>query len=562
MSVGAPNLEVLGREAVVERPRRRLEGGGRNREPSGPRARRVWTLLVVVAVAASFVQAGVGRRDVVNAGGWTLVRRFADAALHPELSGEFLRVTWDATLTTLAYAVLGTALAAVLGVAGGLLASEVWWRPRAGGRRRARLGQGGGWMAVRAGLGLPRGIHEAVWGLLLVTILGLDPLVGVLAIGIPYGAVTAKVFSEILDEMPRAPYLALRDGGVGRLRAMAYSLGPQSFPDLVSYLFYRFECSIRGAAILGIIGAGGLGFQLALSFQSLRYEEMWTLLYALIALSGLADWWGGRVRHRLARSSGGRDRFLVGSAVAVVVLAVASAWHLGVDVGTLWAERARRLFSEMVAEALPPDLGAERLAELARASVETLAMSVAAMAVAFVLGTVAAFAATRPRGGGPGRRATAFVTRAGLLVARAIPPPVWALLFLFVLFPGPLPGAMALALYNAGILGRLLAEVVENLDDRPAAALRTQGVGAAAVVLYGVLPRALPRFAAFAVYRWEVTIRETVVVGLVGAGGLGRLLVEELARFDYSAATGTIAALVVLTVAADLVGAQLRRALR
>ncbi len=137
-----------------------------------------------------------------------------------------------------------------------------------------------------------------------------------------------------------------------------------------------------------------------------------------------------------------------------------------------------------------------------------------------------------------------------------------ALLVLFVFLPGPLPGALALAVYNFGILGRLMAEVVENLDPRPARALRGQGASAVQAFVYGALPRALPRFVAYGLYRWEVTIRETVVVGLVGAGGLGRLLAQQLAAFDYRGVVATLMALVALTFLVDVVSSAVRRSLR
>ena len=105
---------------------------------------------------------------------------------------------------------------------------------------------------------------------------------------------------------------------------------------------------------------------------------------------------------------------------------------------------------------------------------------------------------------------------------RAVPAPIWALMLLFVLFPGILPGALALAIYNMGVLGRLMAEVTENLDDRPAQAIRGLGAGRGSVFLYGTAPTAAPRYTGYSLYRWELAIRETVIVGLVGAGGLGR----------------------------------------
>lgn len=256
----------------------------------------------------------------------------------------------------------------------------------------------------------------------------------------------------------------------------------------------------------------------------------------------------GRARPR-------RDRLLTGSLVLAGALVVVGVWHLGIDVATLWAGRTRSLLGEVASSAFPPRVDGAALATLARLSLETLAMAVLATVIATAGAVVVAFVAAR-------RGATSFLARAVLLTCRAVPPPVWALLFVFVLFPGPLPGALALAVYNFGILGRLMAEVVENLDPRPVRALTSQGAGPARAFVYGALPVALPRFAAYGLYRWEVTIRESVVVGLVGAGGLGRLLQSQLASFDYRSVVVTLAALVLLTFVVDVAGASLRRALR
>ncbi|MDQ3462714.1 MAG: ABC transporter permease subunit [Actinomycetota bacterium] len=559
--------------------------------------------MVASAFVASLIDAGVGRSDVVNPAGWPQVRAFFAAAVDPVLDADFLRLTLDATLTTVSYAVLGTALASVIGVIGGVLASESFWSSAGGSRpdgRRRGVQAAFGWLGTRAALGLPRGVHEAVWALVFVSILGLDPLVAVLGIGIPYGAVTAKVYSELLDEAPRQGFAALRTAGVGRLAALSYTLGPLAFPDMLSYAFYRFECAIRGAAILGTIGAGGLGFQLALSFQSLRYQEMWTLIYALVAVCGLADWWSTSLRRRSSlpvstvselavhdgegRAGGGvhpplrRDRRLITSAAVALGLVVVAVVHLQLDLSTLWSQRAQRLASDLATSAFPPDLDAGTVTTLARLSVETLAMSVVATVLATVgamgLAFVAAATFVRPDRGRttraadrrqarrPGRATVAMAARGLLLVCRAIPPPVSALLLVFVFLPGPLPGALALGVYNFGILGRLMAEVVENLDPHPVRALRGQGASAAQAFAYGAVPRALPRFAAYGLYRWEVTIRETVVVGLVGAGGLGTLLALQLAAFDYRGVLATVLALIALTFLVDICSSMLRRTLR
>jgi len=139
---------------------------------------------------------------------------------------------------------------------------------------------------------------------------------------------------------------------------------------------------------------------------------------------------------------------------------------------------------------------------------------------------------------------------------------VWALAVLFVLLPGVLPGALALGVYTLGVLGRLAAEATEELDPRPRAALTALGAGPVAGWLYGVLPAASGPVLAYALYRWEVAIRDTVLVGLLGAGGLGALLASRLAVFDWGAVTTLLAALVLLTAAVDLVSARARAALR
>ena len=153
-------------------------------------------------------------------------------------------------------------------------------------------------------------------------------------------------------------------------------------------------------------------------------------------------------------------------------------------------------------------------------------------------------------------------TRGLLLVQRAIPSPVWALMLLFVFFPGVLPGALALGIYNLGVLGRLMAESVENMDERPLRSLQALGTGRVRAFLYGVLPLTAPRFTAYTLYRWEIVIRETVVVGLVGAGGLGRLLAEQLSSFDYSGVAVTLLFYIALTFMVDLASASIRKAYR
>ncbi|MGQ0743709.1 MAG: PhnE/PtxC family ABC transporter permease [Acidimicrobiales bacterium] len=570
---------------------------------------------------------------MANPSGWVQVRLFLAAAVDPALDGTFLLLVAQAAATTLAFAITGTAMALVIGAAGGLVVSRAWW---ADGDDRPRRWRRGAWWTSRSLLSVPRGVHEVVWGLALVAVLGADPLVAVLAIGLPFGAVTAKVFAELLDEADPAPALALRAAGAGRGGSILVGLVPSVAGEALAYGAYRLECAVRAAAILGLIGAGGLGFELALSFSSLRYDQMWTLMMAVIALCGSIEWAGFLLRRRftaaprdLRMSSeissvpdvradtgqtgptrahplmepsgppghpvfagpppalgrgeptgpdrrGGHPRLGVAFAALAVAVVGAAAWHLRLDPSSLWSQRTRRLASEVAMSAWPPRLGSGGAGELAGRAIETLAMSVLAISLASILAAglvgVMVWSAPEPamrRGarspGLPGRTLHSLVrggSRLVLLISRSVPPPVWAFVVLFVLLPGPLPAAAALGIYNFGVMGRLLADGVAGLDPAPASALARLGAGRSGVVLAGVAPAAAGRFVAYSLYRWEVTVRESVVVGLVAAGGLGSLLTRQLAAFDYRSALPTLGALIGLTIVVDMISAAARAALR
>lgn len=576
-------------------------------------ARRWWGLAAVLLVGWAALEAGLVSGELVNTGGWGQVQEFLGAVVHPATGADFLARTARAAFVTLAFAVLGTFLSLILGTVGGVLGSEVWWSTVAAGSDEGRLGRlRAAWLAVRGALAVPRSIHEILWGLFFINIVGLDPIVGVLAIAIPYGAITAKLFSEILDETSRDALRALRNAGASPSEAFLYGLVPEAFRDLLSYAFYRFECSIRSAAVLGIIGAGGLGYELFLSLQSLRYPQMWTLLMALIALTGATDLWSGFVRRRLGgatrlslkeagvapagpegedpgaapstpeegRSAGperpSRDPAITASLAAAGLLLVVSAVYIGPHLGEIFSAEAAGMAARLAEQSFPPTTGGLTALELVDLSAGTLAMSVLAIALATAGGLLLAFPAAGNLslpggvllGDGAGRAWKAVGTaafglsRAVLLVLRAVPAPVWALVLLFLFFPGILPGALALGLYTMGVLGRLMSEVAENLDRRPLEALRAQGASGAEVFLYGVLPASARKFLSYVLYRWEVSIRGTVMVGVVGAGSLGVLLTEQLSSFDYSAVLTTLGCYVVLTFAVDMVSARARSDLR
>ena len=209
------------------------------------------------------------------------------------------------------------------------------------------------------------------------------------------------------------------------------------------------------------------------------------------------------------------------------------------------------------------DLG--RWGETGKLAYKTLMMSVLAIGLAGLGVLVTFLPAARnvsngELGGRPyaGMGALYHVLRLFFAFTRAVPELVWAMVIVFFLSPGILPGAIALGLHNYGIVGKLSAEVVENMDPGPARALRSAGAGNLQMLAYGIIPQAMPQFLTYLLYRWEVVIRTTVVVGFVSAGGLGREFRLSLSFFQYTDVVLIILWYLILVVAVDLLSAFLR----
>lgn len=243
-----------------------------------------------------------------SAGGWGLAREFFAQAFHPALRfmGEGTpQGVWDLPLQTLraagltvVFAAAAISLALVGGVGLGFAASSAWWD------HEGRHGRSAGpWITgfARVLLTLMRSIHELVWAVLFLAGLGSGALVAVVAIAIPYMGTLAKIFSEMIDEAPGDAAVALRLSGAPTVSWYLFGLVPRALPDMTAYLFYRFECALRSSAVLGFFGFPTLGYYISASFENLFYAEVWTYLYALMALILIMDWWSGRLRREVLR---------------------------------------------------------------------------------------------------------------------------------------------------------------------------------------------------------------------------------------------------------------------
>lgn len=225
-------------------------------------------------------------------------RHFLSDFFPPRADAEFLRLVAHETWRTVAIATCGMVLALVLAVPLTLAATAVLSVSSLSGRMHALpfvLRQAVRWLLI-----LLRSVPELVWALVFVRVVGLGPAAGVLAIALTYSGMLGKVYAEILESGETHATTSLLRNGSGRLQAFLYGLLPANAAELTSYSVYRWECAIRSSAVLGFVGAGGLGQQLITSLKMFNGAEVSTILLVFIALVWMADWASTKLRQVLA----------------------------------------------------------------------------------------------------------------------------------------------------------------------------------------------------------------------------------------------------------------------
>ena len=244
---------------------------------------RWFGLGVAALVAMSFATLDLRWGDFLSPGALQALGRFAASFLPPETSSAFLQRTWDGTLETLAMSLLGTLLAALGGLALALGASA---RSHDGTRSIATPVLRG---VTRTALNVLRSIPELVWASLLLIAAGLGPFSGTLALAVHTSGVLGRLLAESIENAAPEPAFALRVRGLGRLRVFLFATLPQIWPQVISYTLYRWENNIRAAAVLGVVGAGGLGQMLYYHLGLFQMRESCTVLIAMMGLVALVD---------------------------------------------------------------------------------------------------------------------------------------------------------------------------------------------------------------------------------------------------------------------------------
>ncbi|MEX0760561.1 MAG: phosphonate ABC transporter, permease protein PhnE, partial [Tistlia sp.] len=155
-------------------------------------------------------------------------------------------------------------------------------------------------------------------------------------------------------------------------------------------------------------------------------------------------------------------------------------------------------------------------------------------------------------------RATLWLGRFILVSSRSVNTIIWALLFVAIFGPGALAGILAIIFRSIGFLGKLVGEAIEEIDRRPIEALEATGASRSKILLFGVVPQVMPTFFAVSILRWDINLRESTVLGLVGAGGIGLILQGSIDTFAWQTVSTILLAIIALVLFGEAVAAWLR----
>ena len=457
--------------------------------------------------------------EIVTSSPWFELSKIGFGIITPDFfSTESL---FTSIVNTLAFALLGTFIANVCGFFFALFFN---------------------WRVVRSFCAFIRAIHELFWALLFLQIFGLSTLTGILAIAIPFTGIFAKVYAEILEESDQTAW-HLTSSRSDWLSRFLYTRLPQAFVQFKSYSLYRLECGIRSSAILGFIGLPTLGFHLETAFSQGLYSQAAALLYIFFFIIATLRFW---LQIKLL------PLYLIAAFLWLPDSAPVS-WHL--------------LFRFITEDIIPAPLRGTGIFDLQQFPVllqwlwqivrgdisegvfNTVVLSIIALVASGVVTLILFPFVSKLFLNAPLRG----VGHVSLVVFRSSPELILTFLMTLILGPSMLPAIFALSIHNGAIIAYLVGQYSNGLT------MRIDANKGLKLYLFEIVPRVYRRFLAFLFYRWEVIIRETAILGILGVHTLGFYVDSAFEDLRFDRAFLLILTTALLNILVDSISRNLRR---
>nr|WP_246376365.1 phosphonate ABC transporter, permease protein PhnE [Conyzicola lurida] len=398
-----------------------------------------------------------------------------------------------------------------------------------------------------------RAAPDAIMAMIFALVIGQGALAGVLALGLHSVGMISKLTADAIEQIDEGPRLALRAAGATKGQEFWGAVWPQIMPSFVATVLHRTDINLRVSVILGFVGVSGLGYELSHALNTLNYREAmpWAIIIFVLCvgfevissvvrktLLGVQPT-GRGLGDRIVRRASGvsptvpagpvvhsrvrpwtRDRVTTTSFAWIAVVAVvASVWisaTQGSNFTNFWLN-AGIAFNRL----WPPALAESNWEATAEKLFETVQIAGAATLLALVFSIIiGSFAARNVAPNGAVRTGFRFL----LVGIRGLPELLLCIFFIILTGLGPGAAVIALGIGGVGLLGKLMADSLEEVDPGPEHALRATGATRAQIFVSATLPQAAPAFVGHALYLFDTNIRAATILGIVGAGGIGYML--------------------------------------
>ena len=355
-----------------------------------------------------------------------------------------------------------------------------------------------------------RAIHEIFWAFIFLPIVGLNPVCGVLAIAIPYSGIFAKVYAEILQEADQKTTKGF-PANTNPINKFFYGVLPVIYNDVKNYTTYRFECALRSCAILGFIGLPTIGFRLETAFREGLYSEAAALLYCFYLLIASLKYW---LKPKLVMVYIGVSFILISKEITLSLTNVTRFFSYEI---LPWPMRREGFLNGTYETTFPFEQVREWVTNIFQSEAlpgiwETIILTQIVL-VATGLFTLIGFVSISSHFYGPARRRFSNYV---LIILRTTPEYILAYMFVQLCGPSMLPAIFAIALHNGAILAYLTGQNADLINlrlDSPKKKFNRY--------FFEILPRVYGQFLAFSFYRWEVMMRESAILGILGIYTLG-----------------------------------------
>ncbi|MEV7800222.1 phosphonate ABC transporter, permease protein PhnE [Microbacterium foliorum] len=487
---------------------------------------------------------------------------------------------------TVGLVLVGTLLAAVLSVPIAYLAAS-------------NTTPGNGWRAAARFVGvLTRALPDVVLAMAFVLMFSLGTLPGILAIGIHSIGMISKMFADAIEQIDEGPRLAIRAAGGSKMQEFASGILPQVLPSWVATVLHRNDINLRGSVVLGYVGVAGLGLEMSYAFKSLNYGKglgialvIFILCVVMEIVSSLVRGamlgqqrqtrsWIDRIIHpRLSGSANTsttarpawaaspqtvvrrpwtaeRVRNTSGIVIAVLVVigSVVVSQINWLDFFTFWGK-----LPEVAAKFWPPSFGSYEASAMIAAMRDTIAIALAATVLTLLPSLILGSLAASNVAPGPGARGVARFLLVGI---RGIPELILAIVLVVITGLGAQAGVIALAIGGIGLLGKLIADSLEEVDRGPERALRAVGATRLQTYTSATVPQGMQALIGHSFYMLDTNIRAATILGIVGGGGVGYYLLNASQGSRYETVTAIVLMILVTVLVVEGLAMWMRKVFR